>query len=120
MFPDSPMRHPSRQQQQQQQRTTVATARTLLVVFQRGRQIWSQGASLATLGEEVRTIGRPALFQWLLLPACLPVHTPLLLLSCQLVFAQSLLHCCLAVGEHVASTSSVRVLLGSSRQCRLN
>lgn len=37
-----------------QQRTAVRTARTLLVVFQRGRQLWSQGASLAALGEEVR------------------------------------------------------------------
>lgn len=29
-------------------------ARTLLVVFQRGRQIWSQGASLAAASDEVR------------------------------------------------------------------
>ena len=31
----------------------AAAHRALMVVFQRGRQVWSQGASLASLGEEV-------------------------------------------------------------------
>ncbi|EFN52829.1 hypothetical protein CHLNCDRAFT_138268 [Chlorella variabilis] len=50
--PESPMRNRGAPQQ----RTAVRTARTLLVVFQRGRQLWSQGASLAALGEEDDTV----------------------------------------------------------------
>lgn len=48
--PDSPARA-----------TSVVTARTLLAVFQRGRQVWSQGAMLAAMGEEVRQGGRGGL-----------------------------------------------------------
>lgn len=38
----------------------VHQARTLLVVFQRGRQIWSQGASRAAAGDEVRAAAQAA------------------------------------------------------------
>lgn len=59
--PDSPAGGSSRA-------TTVRTARTLLAVFQRGRQVWSQGATLAALGEEVRPRLRSPLLQRLRQP----------------------------------------------------
>ena len=50
---ESPTKGGSRRRRPGQPPAAAAAHRALMVVFQRGRQVWSQGASLASLGEEV-------------------------------------------------------------------